>query len=215
MPRNRGIEEELMSAQPNPKRKYTIEEYIELLKNSDERFEYFDGEIVSMASGKISHGGIVANLIFSLKNKLDDRPCQTFGGDVAVKTTREQPFRLPDVSVVCGDPIIEELQGIEMLLNPILIGEVLSPSTASYDHGGKFMAYQAIESFREYLLVEQDRPHVTRYLRQPDGQWLRADVIGLESEVLLESLGIALPLSEIYRMIKFPATEPAPAEQTA
>ncbi|MGH6629543.1 MAG: hypothetical protein ACREB3_07405, partial [Burkholderiales bacterium] len=67
----------------------------------------------------------------------------------------------------------------------------------------------------EYLLVEQTRPHVTRYLRQPDGQWLRADVIGLESAVRLESLEVTLPLSEIYRLIKFPATEPVPAEQTA
>ncbi|MGH9847331.1 MAG: Uma2 family endonuclease [Blastocatellia bacterium] len=125
------------------------------------------------------------------------------------------PFRLPDVSVVCGDLIIEEFQGIEMLINPLLICEVLSSTTAGYDRDEKFMVYQAIESFQEYLLVEQTRPHVTRYLRQPDGQWLRADVIGLESAVRLESLEVTLPLSEIYRLIKFPATEPVPAEQTA
>jgi Uma2 family endonuclease len=215
MPRNRGIEEELMSAQPNPKRKYTIEEYIELLKNSDECFEYFDGRIASLTPDKIAHAGIAANLAGKLGNYSRNQSCRVFGIGVAIKTLKAPPFRFPDVSVVCGNPIIEEFHGIEMLVNPLLIVEVLSPSTASYDRDGKFMVYQAIESFREYLLVEQDRPHVTRYLRQPDGQWLRADVIGLESEVVLESLGIALPLSEIYRMIKFPATEPAPAEQTA
>jgi Uma2 family endonuclease len=196
-----------MTAQPNPKRKYTIEEYIELYKNSEERFEYFDGEIVSMASGKISHVGIAANIIRALGNLLLDRPCQVFGGDGAIKTTKAPPFRLPDVSVVCNEPIIEEFQGIEMLVNPLLICEVLSPSTAGYDREEKFIVYQGIESFQEYLLVERVRPHVTRYVRQTDGQWLRADFIGLESEVRLESLGVMLPLSEIYRMIKFPAAE--------
>lgn len=194
---------------PAPKKKYTVEEYIELLKNSDERFEYFDGEIFSMAAGKISHGGIAANLVRSLGNLLADRPCQVFGGDTAVKTIKEPPFRLPDVTVVCGDPVIEEISGIEMLLNPILLVEVLSKNTQDYDRDGKFLVYQAIESFQEYLLVEQHRPHVTRYVRQPDGQWLRGDFIGLDAVVRLESLGVVLPLSEIYRMVKFPSAKSA------
>lgn len=198
-----------MTAQPDLKRKYTVEEYIELLKNSEERFEYFDGEIFSIAAGKITHGGIAANLIYALRDKLNDRPCQVFGGDIAIKTTRAYPFRLPDVSVVCGEPVTEDFQGIEMLVNPLLICEVLSPTTASYHREEKFMVYQGIESFQEYLLVEQDRPHVTRYVRQPDGQWLRADIIGLESGVRIETLGVDLQLSEIYRMIKFPAEEEA------
>jgi len=202
-----------MTAQP--KRKYTVEEYIELLKNSEERFEYFDGEIVSMASGKFSHVGITANIVREIGNLLKERPCQVFGGDGAIKTTRAYPFRLPDVSVVCGDPIFEDFQGIEMLVNPLLICEVLSPSTASYDREEKFMVYQGVESFQEYLLVEQDRPHVTRYVRRPDEQWLRADIIGLDSAVRLESLGVELPLREIYRMIKFPAAETAGTESDA
>jgi Uma2 family endonuclease len=194
-----------MTAQPDMKRKYTVEEYIELLKNSEERFEYFNGEIFSMAAGKYAHVGIAANIVGELRDRLRDRPCQVFGGDGAIKTTRERPFRLPDVSVVCGEPIFEDFQGIEMLINPLLICEVLSPTTASYDREEKFIIYRGIESFREYLLVEQDRPHVTRYVRQSGGQWLRADVIGLESAVRIEALGVELPLSEIYRMIKFPA----------
>jgi len=198
-----------MTAQPDQKRKYTVEEYIELLKNSEERFEYFDGEIFSMAAGKYSHVGITANIIREVGNLLRDRPCQVFGGDGAIKTTRAYPFRLPDVSVVCGEPIFEDFQGIEMLVNPLLICEVLSPTTASYDREEKFMVYQGVESFQEYLLVEQDRPHVTRYVRQPDGQWLRADIIGLESAVRLETLGVELHLSEIYRMIKFPVESEA------
>lgn len=201
-----------MTPQPNLKRKYTVEEYIELLKNSDDRFEYFDGEIVSMAGGKFSHGSVGANLVRAIGNLVAERPCQVLNGDVAIKTVRAHPFRYPDVSVVCGEPVIEAFQGIEMLVNPILICEVLSPTTANYDREEKFLVYQAIESFQEYLLVEQQRPHVTRYLRQTSGDWLRSDIIGLNSEVKLASLNVTVPLSEIYRMVKFPALEPTATE---
>ena len=190
-----------------PKRKYTIEEYIELLKNSDERFEYFDGEVVSMAGGKIDHGAISANIARHLGNRVADRPCQVFGGDVALKVPSAPPFRFPYASVICGERVIDEFQGIEMLVNPVLIIEVLSPTTEAYDHGRKFVAYQSIESFKEYLLVAQDRPHVTHYVRQERGKWLRSDIIGLNSEVRLESIDVILPLAEIYWQIRFPAPE--------
>ncbi len=203
-----------MTAQPNLKRKYTIEEYIELLKNSDERFEYFDGEIVSMAGGKLAHGRIAKNLGRHIENLLADGPCEVFGSDVAIKTVRAQPFRYPDVSGVFGEPLIEELRGIDMLLNPVFICEVLSPRTELYDREEKFLVYQAIESFQEYLLVEQQRPHVTRYLRQTNGQWWRDDIIGLDSSVRLESLGVTLSLRDIYRRVKFAAAETdAPAAE--
>ncbi|MBS1786656.1 MAG: Uma2 family endonuclease [Acidobacteria bacterium] len=195
-----------MSALPQQK-KMTVEEYIELLKNSDERFEYFDGEIVSMAAGKIAHGGIAANVVRNIGNLLEARNCRVFGGDTAVKTVKAHPFRLPDVTVVCGDLVIEEVQGIEMLVNPVLIVEVLSKRTKAYDLNEKFLAYQAIESLREYLLIDQSRPHVIRHIRQPDGQWLRGDFIGMDNSVRLESLEITVPFSEIYRMITFPAED--------
>lgn len=190
-----------------PKRKYTVEEYIELLKSSDERFEYFNGEVVSMAAGKVAHEDIASNLIYSLSDKLRDRNCRVAGGNLAIKTVKAWPFRLPDVSVVCGERVIEEMQGIDMLVNPTLIVEVLSSTTAGYDRDAKFLAYQAIESFKEYLLVSQERPHVIQYVRQHDGKWLRSDFIGLESQIALESVGVNLQLSDIYRMVIFP--EPA------
>lgn len=193
-----------MSALPKQGHRYTVEEYIELLKNSDERFEFFNGEIVSMAAGKIAHGGIAMNIGASLSNLLANRSCRVFGGDTAVKTARAYPFRLPDVTVVCGDLVIEELNGIEMLLNPILIVEVLSKRTKTYDLKEKFVAYQAIESLKEYLVIDQERPHVIRHIRQPDGQWLRGDFIGMDSHVRLESLDVTISLTEIYRMITFP-----------
>jgi len=96
-----------------------------------------------------------------------------------------------------------------MLVNPILIVEVLSPSTAAYDLGEKFTAYQSIESFREYLLISQSRPHVIHYVRQSKGKWLRSEVDGLSNEVDLESLNVTLPLREIYQRVEFLTEPPA------
>jgi Uma2 family endonuclease len=198
-----------MSAQPQLQHKYTIEEYCELLLNTDERFEYFDGEVVSMAGGRMAHGTIAIDIARLIGNLLEGSPCDVYGSETAIKTVLEPPFRFPDASAVCGKPEVERINGIDTLLNPIFICEVLSRKTENYDHGIKFLAYQAIESFREYLLVSQTRPHVTRYQRQPDGQWLRADIIGLESSVTLNSLGVTLTLSQIYRRVDFNEPEPS------
>ncbi len=187
-----------------PKHKYTIEEYIEFDKNNEGRWEYFDGEIIDMAGGSLNHNRISANLSRVLGNKLEDKGCIALPGDMRLKVPKALPYRYPDVVVVCGEPIIETIQGQEMLVNPLLIVEVLSPSTKAYDFDLKFTAYQSIESFREYLLVAQDRPRVTHYARQSDGQWLRSDIEGMESALKLVCLDCELTFSEIYRLVKFP-----------
>ena len=188
-----------MSALPKQELRYTVEEYIALLQSSDERYEYFAGEIVAMAGGKIAHGTIGLNVAATLQRKLADAACRAFNGDVAVKVPAAPPFRFPDASVACGALEVEEFQGIEMIVNPMLLVEVLSDSTKNYDREGKFLAYQSIPSFQEYLLIEQDRHHVTQYVRQEDGAWLRRDFIGGEAEVKLSAVPCTLRLAEIYR----------------
>nr|MDQ3012659.1 Uma2 family endonuclease [Acidobacteriota bacterium] len=164
-----------------PRLKFTIEEYIEFDKNNEGRWEYFGGEVFDMAGGSLEHNQISSNLARSLGNKLEDRGCRTLPADMRIKVPKALPYRYPDVVVVCGDPIIEKLQGQAMLVNPLLIVEVLSPTSEGYDYGAKFTYYQSVESFREYLLVAQDRPHITHYVRQADDQWLRSDIEGMES----------------------------------
>jgi len=191
-----------MSALPEPK--YTIKEYIEILKNSDQRLEYLDGEIVAMSGGKLPHTRATHNIPHFLDSLLEDHDCEVFNAEMPVKTDLWPPFRFPDASVACGEARFEDMQGIDVLLNPVLIVEVLSPSTAASDQDRKFAAYQAIESFNEYLLVFQNRPQVTQYVRQPNGKWLRSDIIGLDSSVILESVGVTLSFKEIYRRVEFP-----------
>ncbi len=190
-----------------PKYKMTIEEYIEFDKNNEGRWEYFDGEIVDMAGGSMSHNRIARNILTAFDRKLEDKACEVLPADMRLKVPAALPYRYPDVVVVCGEPVIETIQGQEMLVNPRLIVEVLSPSTKGYDFDAKFRAYQSIASFQEYLLVAQDRPHVVQYVRQPDGLWLRKDIEGMESRVKLASVDCELTFSEIYRLVEFPPAE--------
>lgn len=192
-----------MSAIPVSKRKYTLKEYLELDKSSEEKYEYLDGDVFDMAGGSPNHARLGFDIGSLFSQKLKGRNCEAFNSDMRIKVPAALPYRYPDVSVVCGEPIFEELNGQEMLVNPVLIVEVLSPSTAAYDLKDKFTAYQSIDSFREYLIVSQDRPHVIQHIRQSKGRWLRIEVEGLDGEVALESVNVTLPLSEIYERVKF------------
>ncbi|MGE0127435.1 MAG: Uma2 family endonuclease [Blastocatellales bacterium] len=196
-----------MTALPK-KERYTLEEYLELEKNSEEKYEYFDGEVFAMAGGSPNHVRISRNVCNKLSQKLEDRDCEAFPSDMRIKVPAAFPYRYPDVSAVCGERIFEEVLGQQMLVNPILIVEVLSPSTAAYDLGEKFTAYQSIESFREYLLISQSRPHIIHYVRQSKGKWLRSEVDGLNNEIVLESLNVTLSLKDIYQDVEFQTEQP-------
>ncbi len=186
-----------------PITKLTVEEYIELDKNSEERYEYFDGEVFAMAGGSPNHSRLSVNICNILSARLHGKTCEVFNADMRINVPAAFPYRYPDASVVCGEPVFDEIQGQYRLVNPILLIEVLSPTTEAYDLGKKFTAYQSIESFQEYLLIAQDRPYVIQYVKQSQRRWLRIEHEGLESEVQLESLGITLTLAELYERVRF------------
>jgi Uma2 family endonuclease len=108
------------------KRKYTLEEYLELEKNSEERHEYFDGEVFAMAGGSPDHARLGMDIGSLLSQKLRGRKCEAFNSDMRIKVPKAFPHRYPDASVVCGEPVFKEIGGQIMLVNPILIVEVLS-----------------------------------------------------------------------------------------
>ncbi len=189
-----------------PITKLSLDDYLELDKNSEERYEYFDGEIFAMAGGSPNHARIGANACASLLQKLRGQKCEAFNSEMRIKVPAAFPYRYPDASVVCGEPIFEKLQGQEQLVNPILIVEVLSPSTEAYDLGKKFTAYQSIKSFQEYLIIAQDAAHVIQHVKQSNGRWLRIEIEGLDSEVFLESLNITITMSELYERVTLPSS---------
>ncbi len=184
-----------------PYHRYTLEEYLALEKASDRRYEYWNGEIVCMSGGTLAHGQISRNTSGTLFQKLQGRDCQVFTADMAIKTPAEGPYRYPDASVVCGQVQVEEINGIDVLVNPILIVEVLIQTTEDRDRNEKRVAYQAVPSLREYMIVSQDIPHVTHYLREGD-TWLRNDYSTAES-IQCPSVGVVLTLDEIFQGVTF------------
>ena len=192
----------------NPERRYTLEEYLELDRTSEERLEFWDGEVFCMSGGSRSHDRIIINCIVKLSASLDTSKCQVFSNDMRIRVPSAPPYRYGDLSALCGEAELEEVSGVDTLFNPQLIVEVLSPSTEAYDRGDKFSHYKSIPTFREYLLVAQHRPYVTHLFKDEDGKWIHEEVKDLDSSVRLHSLGCELPMSEIYSGVTFdsPAT---------
>ncbi len=183
------------------KRRYTLEEYLELEKHTEERYAYCGGEVVAMSGASLRHNRIVRNLMRAIDARLAGKPCEVLPTDMRIKVPKALPYRYADLVVVCGEPIIENMQNLEVLVNPLIIFEVLSASTEAYDRGIKFFEYQSIASFQEYVLVAQDCPHITHYVRQKSGQWLRSDFHGVAEHLLLRVLDCAIPMTDIYRQV--------------
>lgn len=194
-----------MAANPKdvPQHYYSLEEYFALEDASDARFEYWDGDIVCMSGGSRAHGTIGSNVHYALAAGVRGGQCRAFTGDMAVYTPTLPPYRYPDASAACGELEFKHIKGHDALVNPVVVIEVTSPSTAALGEGPKFVAYQAVPTLRDYLLVSQDEPRVTRYTRLGADSWERRDVTDLDASVELESVGCALELRDIYDGVTF------------
>ena len=180
-----------------PIAKLTEHDYLALDRASHFKSEYVNGEMYAMSGGTFRHGGLAVNLVISLGTQLRGRNCRVFNSDVRVRAAKKGNYLYPDLSVVCGP--IETFEGADdILANPIVIGEVLSPSTADYDHGTKFEIYREIPSLVDYLLVHTDEMFIEHFTRQPDGNWLLSDRKGADAVVELPNIGCKLVLTEIY-----------------
>jgi len=175
----------------------TREEYLALERKSETRNEYLKGEVFAMTGASLRHNLITVNIASELKQQLKQTDCKVLVSDMRVSAPGATLYTYPDVVVVCGEAQLEDKQ-FDTLLNPCLIIEVLSRSTAAYDQEIKFGYYRTIESLTEYLLVAQDEHHIAQHIRQPDGRWLLADIRGLESRIELATVPCTLALSEVY-----------------
>lgn len=187
-----------------PKQIYSLEEYLELEKRSDEKFEFWDGNVWSMSGASFAHNQIVMNLSIDLGSKVRQNGCHAYPADMRIKVPSYSPYRYPDLTALCGKPEIEKIGGIDMLVNPQLIVEVLSDSTEAFDRGDTFSYYKSIASFSEYLLIAQHRPHVTQFVKHGDGFWMNVEFNDLSDSVALKSVSCSLSLELIYRDVTFP-----------
>jgi Uma2 family endonuclease len=185
-----------------PKTQWTRDLYLEFERTSEVRHEFVGGEIYAMAGASRTHTLIGWNIGGSLFLQFGDRQCEAHQNDLRVRVSATGNYHYPDIVVVCGEPQLED-DAFDTLLNPIVIIEILSPSTKDYDRGTKFNDYRQIATLQEYILVNQDKPHLERYLRQPSGDWLLTDIVGLEAILRLPSIECKLALADVYKRVRF------------
>jgi Uma2 family endonuclease len=190
----------------NPKSFFSVQEYLDLERESETKHEYVDGRIIAMARASANHGLIMFGVGGALRQQLRGRGCYVYPSDLRVRIDALRIFTYPDISVACGTPQFGE-ERADTLLNPILIMEILSPSTEITDRTTKFARYRRIPSFREYVLIAQDKPLIEHYVRQDNGTWSWSAVEGLEESIYLPTIDCTLALAEVYEQVTFSPEE--------
>jgi Uma2 family endonuclease len=183
-----------MASLPTPP--LTEEEYLRLEREAETKSEFHDGQMFAMAGGSLNHS-YLANRIGAILDRQIPAGCRAFNADLRIDISSARTYTYADCSVICGEPQFSSDQQ-DNVLNPLLIVEVLSPSTEGYDRGKKFEVYRTIGSFREYLIVHQDRRRVEHYSKQDDGSWLLREHLGAEGAVAISRLGVHISLSDLY-----------------
>ncbi len=191
-------------------RLYTIEEYLELEENSLINHEFDNGKLIPMAGGTPTHSQIKARVVTVLNNKIDKarKNYPVYNSDIRIFLPLFKKAVMPDAAVVVGKPNFSIEAPVGLLLNPTLVVEVFSDSSESYDRGEKFVRYRTLPSLEEYVLVSQNTPRVETFVKQ-NGKWfIHETVEGLDAEVELVTLGVKLPLKELYWNVSFEEEKP-------
>ena len=211
---NTSVEERMAASAAHTR--LTPEEYIAFERKALPdgkiiRHEYINGELIAMSGASRAHNLIAGNIFGELRAQLRGSGCETYMSDMRVSTPTTTSYFYPDVVVVCEEPRFED-DVFDTLLNPIILVEVLSPSTEVYDRREKFAHYRQLPSLQEYVLVAQDEVLVEHYRREEKQgtppvtgkDWIFIDFQELSENLPLTSIHCELPLREIYERVTFP-----------
>jgi len=181
---------------------FTPEEYFRQEENSVDKHEFINGEIFLMAGGSPQHNALTANVSAEIVLGLRGKPCTTYSSDMRISAGKDSFYSYADVSVICGE--LEFVEGRkDTITNPILIVEVLSPSTENYDRGKKAELYRNIPSVQGYVLVDQGRVYVEHFRRIEEGNWLLETLTELSQVLKIPALNLIIPLTNLYNKIRF------------
>ncbi len=186
-------------------KKLTVEEYVELERTTGIKHEYHNGEVFAMAGGTFNHSILCGRIFGELRDRLlsINKDCEAFTSEMKLNLDDYNSYVYPDAMVVCGD-FKQPVDFEDAITNPILIVEVLSDSTESYDRGEKFQKYQSIQSFTEYVLIAQNQPKVEVFYRAENiNNWQINYYEGLDKIVHLQSLQIDIEMKAIYERVVF------------
>jgi Uma2 family endonuclease len=183
---------------------YTEAEYLAMEEQSEEKHEFYNGKITTMPGATFMHNLIGANVVTAINNALDKQSKNflVFNSDMKIHIPRLESFVYPDAVVVCEK--VELYRGRkDVIINPLLIVEVASPSTATYDRGSKFRHYKSLASFKEYVIIEQEIPYVLASFKSAENTWVDTEVTALDQSIYLHSINCSIELKRIYKHVQF------------
>lgn len=184
------------------KKHYTIEEYLEMENASEEKHEYYRGEIFAMAGTKLPHNEITSNLSTRIGMQLMGTSCKPYGSDMRVYIEKNSLFTYPDLTVICGKKESRNNDDFN-ILNPSILFEVLSESSKDYDRGSKFMLYRDIPTLKAYVIIDSLSVKVEAYSINNDGFWELKEYDELSDKLFVPGFNISLTLKDIYNDVGF------------
>ena len=179
------------------KKFYTQEEYLAFERQSLEKHEYYQGEIFDMAGGSLNHSQLQMNFTRETGSFLKGKTCKVHGSELRVHIPLNTLYTYPDSQIICGDVRMLD-DAFDTVINPVVIVEILSPSTQSYDRGEKFMLYRSIPTLKEYIMIDSLSIKVEHHIRQQNENWLLKEYKSLSDTFLIQSINYAFPLDELY-----------------
>jgi Uma2 family endonuclease len=182
---------------------FAPEEYLSLERVSEIRHEYLDGCVYAVAGESPTHSTICFNLAIAIGQQIRGTRRRGFSPNMKVRAGEGGLYAYPDLAVACDEPVFYDQHG-DVLVNPAVIFEVLSPSTENYDRGEKFARYRSAETLTDYVLVAQDGPRVEHFRRGPEGSWALTQLSGPDATLALDAINCRVPLADIYDRVTFP-----------
>jgi Uma2 family endonuclease len=192
-----------------PHRRLTEAEYLAIERQAQTKSEFYDGEMFSMAGAKRNHNLIAGNIYREISEQLRKGSCEAYVGDMRVKVAKTGLYTYPDIVVACGEPKFLDDED-DTLLNPTVLMEVLSESTANYVRTLKSRFYRTLPSLKQYVIVDQNTPLIEVYTRLPDSEWNFKEAIKLSQTIPLKSINCKLSLAAVYEKVKFPKQTAGP-----
>ena|SRR5260221_1073687 len=185
--------------EPAPKYNYiSPDEYLAMERDSDQKHEYYDGYVIAMSGARLKHNQIQANLYTNIGSHLKNKECQVLPSEMRVSTPNRDSYMYPDASIVCGEPLLED-DKFDILLNPSVVFEILSPSTQKNDKGYKLLHYKNIPSLKEYIMIDATKRFAEVVRKELNGAWRFDDITDPSAGFRIETIGFSISFDDLYR----------------
>jgi Uma2 family endonuclease len=183
------------------KKLLTEQEYLQFEKESEQKHEFFRGEIFALAGAGNRHNIIFKNVYLELGTALKGKPCQPYGSDLRIKIPENTLYTYPDISVICQE-LSTSSDESDSVIEPSIIIEILSESTQNYDRGAKFKLYRDIPTLQEYIMIDSESIAVECFRINQSNHWELEEYKDIEQVLAIPSLAISIPISQIYEGTK-------------